>query len=159
MRQAAEAAIPLRLGELPELILRDRDIYVVIRRAGGAARCAAPRLETSRSEERLHRRVPVDEGRRWRRRHRENGCWCSRNKRRPYVSLIWCSTPSGHGNGLRPWIRNNGRRTAYEPLNLTLDLEYAHVSGHPRNPVSNRRAGCTIWSTFQAALFLWDRGA
>src|SRR5580700_12158741 len=80
MRQAAEAAIPLRLGELPELILRDRDIYVVIRRAGGAARCAAPRLETSRSEERLHRRVPVDEGRRWRRRHRENGCWCSRNK-------------------------------------------------------------------------------
>src|SRR5258708_21814722 len=56
------------------------------------------------------------------------GCWCSRNKRRPYVSLIWCSTPSGHGNGLRPWIRNNGRRTAYEPLNLTLDLEHAHVS-------------------------------
>src|SRR4029077_20919931 len=25
----------------------------------------------------------------------------------PYVSLIWCSTQSGHGNGLRPWIRNN----------------------------------------------------
>jgi hypothetical protein len=75
------------------------------------------------------------------------------------TSLIWCSTPSGHGNGLRPWIQNNGRRTAYEPLNLTLDLEYAHVSGHPRNPVSNRRAGCTIWSTFQAALFLWNRGA
>jgi hypothetical protein len=59
------------------------------------------------------------------------GCWCSRNKRRPYVSLIWCSTPSGHGNGLRPWIRTNGRRTAHEPLNLTLDLEHAHVSGHP----------------------------
>src|SRR3984893_13963001 len=39
------------------------------------------------------------------------GCWCSRNKRRPYVSLIWCSTPSGHGNGLRPWIRTNGWRT------------------------------------------------
>src|SRR3982074_1552837 len=58
------------------------------------------------------------------------GCWCSRNKRRPYVSLIWCSTPSGHGNGLRPWIRTNGRRTAHEPLNLTLDLEHAHVSGH-----------------------------
>jgi hypothetical protein len=47
------------------------------------------------------------------------GCWCSRNKRRPYVSLIWCSTPSGHGNGLRPWIRNNDRRTPHEPLNLT----------------------------------------
>src|SRR4030088_1777014 len=59
------------------------------------------------------------------------GCWCSRNKRRPYVSLIWCSTPSGHGNGLRPWIRTNGRRTAHEPLNLTLDLEHAHVSRHP----------------------------
>ena len=37
------------------------------------------------------------------------GCWCNRNKRRPYVSLIWCSTPSGHGNGLRPWIRTNGK--------------------------------------------------
>src|ERR1700682_6222919 len=58
------------------------------------------------------------------------GCWCSRNKRRPYVSLIWCSTPSGHGNGLRPWIRNNDRRTAHEPLNLTLDFEHAHVSSH-----------------------------
>src|SRR5829696_7028540 len=39
------------------------------------------------------------------------------------------STPSGHGNGLRPGIRNNDRRTAPEPLNLTLDLEQAHVSG------------------------------
>jgi hypothetical protein len=58
------------------------------------------------------------------------GCWCSRNTRRPYVSLIWCSTPSGHGNGLRPWIRTNRRRTAHEPLNLTLDLEHAHVSSH-----------------------------
>ena len=58
------------------------------------------------------------------------GCWCSRNKRRPYVSLIWCSTPSGHGNGLRPWIRTNARRNAHEPLNLTLDCEHAHVSGH-----------------------------
>jgi hypothetical protein len=48
-----------------------------------------------------------------------------------YVSLIWCSTPSGHGDGLRPWIRTNGRRTAHESLNLTLDLEHAHVSGHP----------------------------
>jgi len=51
------------------------------------------------------------------------GCWCSRNQRRPYVSMIWCSTPSGHANGLRPWIRTNDRRTAHEPLNLTLDLE------------------------------------
>ena len=57
------------------------------------------------------------------------GCWCSRNKRRPYVSLIWCSTPSGHGNGLRPWIRTNARRNAHEPLNLPLDCEHAHVSG------------------------------
>src|ERR1700676_5048660 len=56
------------------------------------------------------------------------GCWCCRNKRRPYVSLIWCSTPSGHGNGLRPWIRTNGRRAAHEILNLTLDLEHAHVN-------------------------------
>ncbi|HXP05740.1 MAG TPA: hypothetical protein VN808_16585, partial [Stellaceae bacterium] len=48
---------------------------------------------------------------------------------RPYVSLIWCSTPSGHGNGLRPWIQTNRRRTAYEPLNLTLDFEHAHVNG------------------------------
>jgi hypothetical protein len=31
--------------------------------------------------------------------------------------LNWCSTPSGHGNGLRPWIRNNGRRNAHELLN------------------------------------------
>src|SRR5215469_17633547 len=60
------------------------------------------------------------------------GCWCSRNKRRPYVSLIWCSTPSGHGNGLRLWIRTNSRRTAHEPVNLTLDFEYAHVSSHAR---------------------------
>jgi hypothetical protein len=58
------------------------------------------------------------------------GCWCSRDKRRPYVSLIWCSTQSGHGNGLRPWIRNNNRRTAHELLNLTLDLDHAHVSWH-----------------------------
>jgi hypothetical protein len=28
------------------------------------------------------------------------------------------------------WIRTNGRRTAHEPLNLTLDCEHAHVSGH-----------------------------
>lgn len=37
---------------------------------------------------------------------------------------------SGHGDGLRPWIRTNCRRTAHEPLNLTLDLEHAHVSVH-----------------------------
>src|ERR1700730_9499464 len=55
------------------------------------------------------------------------GCWCSRNKRRPYVSLIWCSVPSGHASGLRPRIRNNDRRTAHEPLNLTLDFKHAHV--------------------------------
>jgi enoyl-CoA hydratase/carnithine racemase len=35
----------------------------------------------------------------------------------------------GSWNGLRPWIRTNGRRTAHEPLNLTLDFEHAHVSG------------------------------
>jgi len=58
------------------------------------------------------------------------GCWCSRNKRRPDVSLIWCSTPSGHRNGLRLWIQTNGRKTALQPLNLTLDFEHAHVSGH-----------------------------
>ena len=58
------------------------------------------------------------------------GCWCSRNQRRPYVSLIWCSTPSGHGNGLKPWIRNNDRRAAHEPVNLPLDCKHAHVSGH-----------------------------
>jgi hypothetical protein len=45
------------------------------------------------------------------------GCWCSRNKRRPYVSSICCSTPSGHGNGLRPWIRTNPGQL---PVNLTL---------------------------------------
>src|SRR5437764_8874921 len=54
-------------------------------------------------------------------------------KRRPYVSLIWCSTPSGHGNGLRPWIRNNDRRAAHEPVNLPLDCKHAHVSGHSGN--------------------------
>ena len=58
------------------------------------------------------------------------GCWCSRNKRRPYVSLIWCSTPSGHGNRLRPWIQTSGRRTANEPVNLILGFEHAHVTGH-----------------------------
>jgi len=61
------------------------------------------------------------------------GCWCSRNKRRPDVSLIWCSTPSGHRNGLRLWIQTNGRKTALQPLNLTLDFEHAHVSGHSRD--------------------------
>jgi hypothetical protein len=35
-----------------------------------------------------------------------------------------------HGNGLRPWIRANGRRTAHEPLNLILDFKHAHVNGH-----------------------------
>src|SRR5205085_6191438 len=58
------------------------------------------------------------------------GYWCSRGKRRPHVSLIWCSTPSGHGNGLKPWIRNNDRRAAHEPVNLPLDCKHAHVSGH-----------------------------
>src|SRR5262249_40972588 len=48
----------------------------------------------------------------------------------PYVSLIGCSTPSGHGNGLRLWIRTNGRRTAMNPVSLTLDFEHAHVSSH-----------------------------
>jgi len=33
-------------------------------------------------------------------------------------------------NGLRLWIRTNGRRTANEPLNLTLDFEHAHLSGY-----------------------------
>src|SRR6202162_1953285 len=61
----------------------------------------------------------------------EADCGSSGDKRRPYVSLIWCSTTSGHGNGLRPWIRNNNRRTAHELLNLTLDLDHAHVSCHP----------------------------
>jgi hypothetical protein len=28
------------------------------------------------------------------------------------------------------WIRANGRRTAHEPVNLTLDFEHAHVSSH-----------------------------
>ena len=65
------------------------------------------------------------------------GCWCSRNKRRPYVSLIWCSVPSGHASGLRPRIRNNDRRTAHEPLNLTLDFKHAHVTSHRTNVISS----------------------
>src|SRR5437764_10515699 len=64
-------------------------------------------------------------------------------KRRPYVSLIWCSTPSGHGNGLRPWIRNNDRRAAHEPVNLPLDCKHAHVSRHP----------ATSWSAAQVRLY------
>src|SRR6516225_8617503 len=59
-----------------------------------------------------------------------------RNKRRPYVSLIWCSMPSGHGNGLRPRIRTSGRRNTHEPVNLILDFEHAHVSGHSIQPPS-----------------------
>jgi hypothetical protein len=39
----------------------------------------------------------------------------------------------GSWNGLRPWIRTNGRRTAHEPL--TLDFERAHVNGHSDMPV------------------------
>src|SRR5580704_1086501 len=61
------------------------------------------------------------------------GGWCSRNQRRPYVSLIWWQHATGHENGLRPWIRTNGRRTDHEPLNLPLDLEHSLVSGHPSN--------------------------
>src|SRR5689334_24713067 len=57
------------------------------------------------------------------------GCWCSRNQRRLYVSLIWCGTPSGHRDGLRPWIRTNGWGTAND-LNPTLDFKRAHVSDH-----------------------------
>src|SRR6516165_6401270 len=64
------------------------------------------------------------------------GCWCSRNKRRPCVSLIWCGTPSGHENGLRPWIQTSGRRTALQPVNLSLDFEHAHVSSY--SPDGNR---------------------
>jgi len=45
----------------------------------------------------------------------------------PYVSLILCSTPSvmetGSDLGSEP-------TAALERLNLTLDLEYAHVIGH-----------------------------
>jgi hypothetical protein len=29
--------------------------------------------------------------------------------------LIWCSTPSGHGNGLRPWIRTNDGELPINP--------------------------------------------
>src|SRR5260221_2786835 len=87
------------------------------------------------------------------------GCWCSRNKRRPYVSLIWCSTPSGHGNGLRPWIRNNGRRTAYEPLNLTLDLEYAHVSGLSLSMIRRRRLLSQVLSPLPYLAFGGHRDA
>ena len=43
---------------------------------------------------------------------------------------------SGHGNGLRPCIRNSHRRTAHEPVNLPLDCKHAHVNGH--SPLSNR---------------------
>ena len=67
------------------------------------------------------------------------GCWCSRNKRRPDVSLIWCSTPSGHRNGLRLWIQTNGRKTALQPLNLTLDFEHAHVRSHSREVLPSRK--------------------
>src|SRR5690242_14719352 len=37
-----------------------------------------------------------------------------------------CGTPSGHRDGLRPWIRTNGWGTAND-LNPTLDFEHAHV--------------------------------
>src|SRR6516162_4258500 len=83
------------------------------------------------------------------------GCWCSRNKRRPDVSLIWCSTPSGHRNGLKLWIQTNGRKTALQPLNLTLDFEHAHVNGHwhTREPAARSdpkealdREALTTWS-------------
>src|SRR5271167_3870832 len=67
---------------------------------------------------------------------------------------------SGHGNGLRPWIRTNGRRTAHEPLNLTLDFEHAHVSGHSREtfghaggPARTCRAGMT--GTYLASFSPW----
>src|ERR1700756_1386457 len=66
------------------------------------------------------------------------GCWCSRSQRRPYVSLIWCGTPSGHREGLRPWIRTNGWGTAND-LNPTLDFEHAHVSSHSRDRGSMRK--------------------
>ena len=65
--------------------------------------------------------------------HRPNaGCCCSRNNRRPYVSLIWCSTRSGHGNGLRPLDPTYGRRIAHEPRNLTLDLRTCPWSSRSR---------------------------
>src|SRR6266568_8058899 len=51
--------------------------------------------------------------------------------------------------GPRPWIRNNGRRTVHEPLNLTLDVEHAHVNGHcgkpadgSANETASARAAC-----------------
>src|SRR5437764_13536387 len=84
------------------------------------------------------------------------GYWCSRRKRRPYVSLIWCSAPSGHGNGLKPWIRNNDRRAAHEPVNLPLDCKHAHVSSHlvddlclthPRFPKNRYFTSATAAST------------
>ena len=66
------------------------------------------------------------------------GCWCSRNQRRPYVSLIWCGTPSGHRDGLRPWIRTNGWGTAND-LNPTLDFKRAHVSSHSLAVIARSR--------------------
>lgn len=32
-----------------------------------------------------------------------------------FYSLIWCSTPSGHGKRVQTWIRNNGQRTDMNP--------------------------------------------
>src|SRR6266567_9365381 len=58
------------------------------------------------------------------------GCWCSRNKTATVCELDLVQHAIRSWKGPRPWIRNNGRRTVHEPLNLTLDVEHAHVSGH-----------------------------
>src|SRR6266571_6658607 len=57
------------------------------------------------------------------------GCWCSRNKTATVCELDLVQHAIRSWKGPRPWIRNNGRRTVHEPLNLTLDVEHAHVSG------------------------------
>jgi hypothetical protein len=58
------------------------------------------------------------------------GCWCSRNKRRPYVSLIWCEHAIGSWKRAQTLDPKQRPENCYEPLNLTLDCLHAHVSGH-----------------------------
>src|SRR5580704_9529122 len=58
------------------------------------------------------------------------GCWCSRNKRRPYVSLIWCEHAIGSWKRAQTLDPKQRPENCYEPLNLTLDCLHAHVNGH-----------------------------
>src|SRR5215213_4036979 len=90
--------------------------------AGAAATSSGPGKTTGNGELPLKHGCSTSRKKEWSRFPElppsDAGCWCSRNKRRPYVSLIWCGIhrviEMGSDLGSEPTAGE-----LHEPLNLT----------------------------------------